>query len=364
MRARITRELIDKKGFDVIALEADWPDAARMDHYVRHREAPPSEWTAFARFPTWMWRNRETADFVDWLHAYNASIPREEKRVSWRPVDPDTARGARQRYGCLTPWQSDPAAYGLAVLNRDYHHCTDQMVAMLSDLLDKRMAYLQHDAADFFDAVQNARLVADAERYYRIMYFGSYESWNLRDSHMFESLQGVLDFRGPHSKAVVWAHNSHVGNAAATEMTVRGEHNIGQLCRERFGHNAYLIGAGTYTGTVAAASAWDGPMEIKEVRTAHADSYEQFCCDTVLRSFLLPLRHAENERAIRLLRRPRLERAIGVIYRPETELASHYFQAVRPSQFDEWIFFDRTRAVQPLETHELEDVPDTYPFGL
>jgi protein-L-isoaspartate(D-aspartate) O-methyltransferase len=383
LRARVTRELIERKGFNIVALEADWPDAAQIDHYVRHREAPPSEWTAFARFPTWMWRNRETADFVDWLHGYNAEIPQEAARVGFYGLDlyslftsidtvlkfldehdPDTARLARHRYGCLTPWQTDPAAYGHAALTGQYHQCADEAVAMLSDLLDQRLRYLAQDPARFFDAVQNAKLIVDAERYYRIMYFGSYESWNLRDTHMFETLQAVLDFRGPDAKAVVWAHNSHVGNAAATEMTVRGEHNIGQLAREHFGHDAYLIGCGTDTGTVAAASEWDGPMEEKTITPAHPDSYEYLCRESEVPRFLLPLGRTEHGALIEQLRTPRLERAIGVIYKPETELASHYFQAVLPRQFDEYVWFGQTRAIKPLETHEVAGVPDTYPFGI
>ncbi len=383
LRARVTRMLIEHKGFDVVALEADWPDAAQIDHYVRHRDAPPSEWTAFARFPTWMWRNRETADFVDWLHGHNAEIPREEARVGVYGLDlyslftsidavlkfldehdPDTAQVARHRYGCLTPWQSDPAAYGHAALTGRYRQCADDAVAMLSALLDQRLHYLARDPARFFDAVQNARLVVDAERYYRVMYFGSYESWNLRDTHMFETLKAVLAFRGPKSRAVVWAHNSHVGNAAATEMTVRGEHNIGQLAREHFGHDAYLIGCGTDTGTVAAASQWDGPMEIKTIVPAHRDSYERLCRASGIPHFLLPLRVSERDPLHQQLREPRLERAIGVIYKPETELASHYFQAVLPSQFDEYVWFEQTRAIQPLETLELVGLPDTYPFGI
>jgi len=383
LRARVTRELIEHKGFEIVALEADWPDAAKIDHYVRHREVPAAEWTAFARFPTWMWRNRETADFVDWLHEYNSGIPQEASRVGvcgldlyslftsidavlkfLDDYDPETARVARHRYGCLTPWQSAPAAYGHAALTGRYHQCADEAVAMLSDLLDQRLRYIARDPDRFFDAVQNAKLIVDAERYYRVMYFGSYESWNLRDTHMFETLRAALAYRGPEAKGVVWAHNSHVGNAAATEMTVRGEHNIGQLARELFGHGAYLIGCGTDTGTVAAASEWDGPMEIKRIVPSHPDSYERLCSETRIPRFLLPLRSPERDPLSQQLRRPRLERAIGVVYKPETELASHYFQAVLPGQFDEYVWFQQTRAIEPLQTHELVGVPDTYPFGI
>ena len=213
------------------------------------------------------------------------------------------------------------------------------------------------------DAVQNARLITNAERYYRIMYYGSRASWNLRDSHMFETLKTLLAYYGSDAKIIVWAHNSHIGDAAATEMHSRGEYNLGHLCRKEFGGQSYSIGFGTFTGTVAAASDWDGPMEIKTVRPAVAESYEHICHQTAVPSFLLNLREAPAA-VLNVLRKPHLERAIGVIYRPDTELASHYFQAVLPEQFDEYIWFDLTTAVTPFETKELEEMPDTYPFGL
>ena len=295
MRERISRELIVKKGFRFIAIEGDWPDAARVDHYVRHLEYPPSEWTAFARFPTWMWRNNEVRDFVNWLREHNAAT-KHEARVAFHgldlyslyvsirsvlnyldQVDPDAAKVARQRYGCLTPWQGDPATYGHAALTGSYRTCEPHVVRALKELLEKRVAYAEHDGERFFDAVQNARLVTNAERYYRIMYYGSRASWNLRDEHMFTTLKNLLAFYGTGSKAIVWAHNSHVGDSAATEMALRGEHNIGHLCRQEFGDSAYLVGFGTNSGTVAAASDWDGPMEIKKVQPALPKSYERLC---------------------------------------------------------------------------------------
>ena len=380
MRERISQELIARKGFRFVAIEGDWPDVARLDHYVRHFEYPPSEWTAFARFPTWMWRNNEVRSFVDWLHAHNAERAPPERVAIYGldlyslytsirsvlkyldEVDPDSARIARQRYGCLTPWQADPATYGHAALTGAYRTCEKEVVRMLQDILHKQSDYAAHDGERFMDAVQNARLVTDAERYYRIMYYGSRASWNLRDNHMFETLRTLLDFHGSKAKAIVWAHNSHVGDAAATEMSARGEYNIGHLCREEFGNSVYSIGFGTHTGTVAAASDWDGPMEVKAVLPSLKQSYERLCHETGRSQFMLPLRGRSEVRD--RLARPRLERAIGVIYRPETELASHYFQAVLPEQFDEYIWFDESRAVTPFQTKELEGLPDTYPFGL
>jgi len=380
LRERISRELIVAKGFNFVAIEGDWPDAARIDHYVRHREYAPSEWTAFARFPRWMWRNREVQQFVDWLREHNGQRPPADRAAFHgldlysmytsiqavleylERVDPRAARTARTRYGCLTPWQSDPTVYGQAMLSGEYTSCEQEVSQMLRDLLQRHRAYAEHDGERFLDAVQNARLVADAERYYRTMYYGSRSSWNLRDSHMFETLKDLLRFHGATSKAIVWAHNSHVGDSAATEMSARDEYNIGHLCRADFGRACYTIGFGTHRGTVAAASNWDEPMEIKPVRPSVSDSYERLCHDSGVPCFMLPLRSLPT--ALTELRQPRLERAIGVVYRPETELQSHYFEAVLPSQFDEYIWFDETVAVHPIRTEELKGVPDTYPFGL
>ncbi|MEY9652241.1 protein-L-isoaspartate(D-aspartate) O-methyltransferase [Bradyrhizobium elkanii] len=382
MRARITRDLIVKKGFRFVAIEADWPDAARVDHYVRHFQYPPSEWTAFARFPTWMWRNAEMRDFVSWLRKHNGGVERNKRAAchgldlyslydSIRcvlnyldQVDPKSARVARERYGCLTPWQRDPATYGHAALTGSYPTCESHVVRALTDLLEKRRTYAEHDGDRFLDAEQNARLVASAERYYRIMYYGSRASWNLRDNHMFETLKNLLAYHGPDSKAVVWAHNSHVGNAGATEMAARGEYNLGQLCRSEFGDGAYMVGFGTHSGTVAAASEWDGPMEIKAVRPSHPESYERLCHATGLPRFMLAMRERGDLCGSGGLGKERLERAVGVIYRPDTELGSHYFRAVLPQQFDEYVWFDDSCAVTPLETAEIKGLPDTYPFGV
>ncbi len=382
MRERISRELIVKKGFRFIAIEGDWPDAARVDHYVRHLEYPASEWMAFARFPTWMWRNNEVRDFVNWLREHNAKT-KPEARVAFHgldlyslyvsihsvlnylnEVDPDAARVARQRYGCLTPWQGDPATYGHAALTGSYRTCEPHVVQALKDLLAKRLAYAEHDGERFFDAVQNARLITNAERYYRIMYYGSRASWNLRDEHMFTTLNNLLAFYGTDSKAIVWAHNSHVGDSAATEMAARGEHNIGHLCRQEFGGGAYLVGFGTNSGTVAAATDWDGQMEIKTVQPALPNSYERLCHATGRKHFMLSLSNRSDLTGVQGLGKPHLERAIGVVYRPETERASHYFQAILPRQFDDYIWFDDTRAVTPFDTAELAGLPDTYPFGV
>jgi protein-L-isoaspartate(D-aspartate) O-methyltransferase len=384
MRARITRELIAQRGFRAVAVEADWPDAARVDRYVRH--CPPASMrqeAAFSRFPTWMWRNHDVHEFVEWLRYYNGEVADPARHVSFHgldlyslytsaaavvgyleQVDPPSASVARKRYGCLTPWERDPATYGRAALTGRYRTCERDVVAALRDLLARRLEYSERDGERFLDAAQNARLVANAERYYRTLYYGSTASWNLRDQHMFDTLQALLVFHGPETKIVVWEHNSHVGDARATEMAARGERNIGRLCREAYQDDAYLIGFGTDHGTVAAASDWDAPLEIKDVRPAHGESYEHLCHEAAVPAFVLPLRYPAREAIREELRPPRLERAIGVIYRPETELASHYFQACLPRQFDEYVWFDRTTAVRALGRVQTAGMPETYPFGL
>jgi protein-L-isoaspartate(D-aspartate) O-methyltransferase len=381
LRARITQRLITEKGFDIVAAEADWPDAARIDHYVRHRLAKPAEWTAFARFPTWMWRNTDTRAFVDWLHEYNGNLAYEHRVgfygldlyslytsaravISYlEGVDPDLAEVARRRYGCLSPWEADPAAYGHAALTGSYRNCEKDVAQVLVELLRQRIDLSEQDTERFLDAEQNARVVTQAESYYRIMYYGSRASWNLRDSHMFDTLRQVMAFRGEGAKAVVWAHNSHVGDARATEMSARGEHNIGQLCAKTFGNLSYRIGFGTDHGTVAAASNWDAPMQVMNVRPAHVQSHERQFHLAGRPGLLLGLRDADPK-IVAELDKPRLERAIGVIYRPDTELASHYFEAHLARQFDEYIWIDETRAVTPLTSTVLAGVPDTYPFGV
>ena len=381
-RAAITRELIQHHGFNIVAVEADWPDAAHIDRYVRHQAARPGRGEAFSRFPTWMWRNREVMAFADWLRARNEALP-PAARVSFNGldvysldesihavltyldrVDPEAAGLARRRYGCLTPWQEEPAQYGRAVLYRGKETCEGEVVRQLNDMLARRLDYIREDGEDWFDAAQNARVVRAAELYYRIMYRGSTESWNLRDRHMFDTLTALLAARGPDARAVVWAHNSHIGNAAATSMGWQGEFNIGELCRTTFGDGAVAIGFGTDRGTVAAASDWGGTMEFKSVLPARADSYEYAFRKTGISRSLTDWRGPTRRELAEALREPMLERAIGVIYRPETEFLSHYFEAVLADQFDAYVWFEETTAVTPLAAGRPHGAPDTYPFGL
>jgi len=382
-RAAITRHLITHHNFTIVAVEADWPDAATIDRYVRHRPHRAGTDKPFQRFPTWMWRNTDIQELIHWMRDHNDMVDDMEARAGFYGldiynmsgsigavldyldrVDPDAAKVARERYGCLTPWQNNPATYGRAALSRSYAECEKAVIDQCRDLLRKRLVYAKDDGDAFLDAAQNARLIASAERYYRIMYYGGAESWNLRDTHMFETLQNLLDAKGPESKAIVWAHNSHIGDARFTDMgAARGELNIGQLCRETFGSDAALIGFGTHTGTVAAATDWDGDMQVKRVNPSRADSYERQFHDSGKSRFLLDLSPERHDALRRRLAEPRLERFIGVIYRPDTELQSHYSQAILPEQFDAFVWFDRTQAVTPLGPEHHRGVPETYPFG-
>jgi protein-L-isoaspartate(D-aspartate) O-methyltransferase len=382
-RAAITRRLIEKHGYTIVAVEADWPDAATIDRYVRHRPPPKHTEPAFRRFPTWMWRNTDVEAFTEWLRDHNKALPAERRAGFYGldlynlngsiravidyldKVDPAAATIARERYGCLTPWSKEPQAYGRMAMTSGYARCEKPVLAMLGDLLARQLDYTANDGEAFLDAAQNARLVRSAEAYYRAMYYGAAESWNLRDRHMFETLEQVLAAKGPEAKAVVWAHNSHIGDATFTEMgMIRDELNIGQLCRERFGVEAALIGFGTHSGTVACASNWDEPMEVKEIVPSLSESYERLAHDSGVDRFLLDLRKGPHDHLRHRLIRPRLERFIGVIYRPETERLSHYSECSLPRQFDAYVWFDRTSAVMPIPTKARPGMPDTYPFGL
>jgi erythromycin esterase-like protein len=384
MRARITRELIEKKGFNIIAVEADWPDATSIDHFIRGSgQKPVFKNKPFSGFPTRMWANHSVLAFVHWLKDYNQHFNSAEDAAGFygldlynmfssieavleylQDVDPKAADVARWHYGCLMPWADDPSFYSDVMQSRRHRGCGYEVLAVLQDLLKKREHYRQAGRQRFFSAEQNARLIRNGEHYYRTMYYAINNSWNQRDQHMFETLQAILNYRGQTSKAVVWAHNSHIGDARATGMSARGEFNLGQRVRETFGDSAYLIGFGTDHGTVAAASEWGEPMKVMQVQPSHIDSYGRQCHDVKTDNFLLPLRNPIQDITRKKLLPERLERAIGVTYGPETELKKYYFYASLPRQFDEYIWFDETRAVKPLSRETVKDVPDTFPFGL
>ena len=391
-RAVITKRLIAEKGFTAVATEADWPDAYRVNRFVRGTGEDRDSVDAlgsFQRFPAWMWRNADVLDFVGWLRAHNENLGAREPAVGFYGmdlyslhasmeavvayldrVDPEEARLARRRYACFDHVGDNEQAYGYAAERGLRKSCENEVVAQLLDLRRSASDYANRDgriaADDYFVAEQNARLVRDAEEYYRSMFRGRVTSWNLRDRHMTETLQallGFLDSPGRPSKVVVWAHNSHLGDARATQMGASGEWNVGQLIRQRYGREAVLVGFTTYAGTVTGASDWHGPAERKRVRPALPESYEALFHETGLRRFFLPLGKTSPVE----LREPRLERAIGVIYLPETERESHYFYASLPDQFDALLHIDETRAVEPLERSsewERGEVPETFPSGV
>ncbi|GGF61899.1 hypothetical protein GCM10011402_12420 [Paracoccus acridae] len=382
-RAAITRRMIEHHGTRIVAVEADWPDAAILNRYVRGLDLPERMSEAFRRFPRWMWRNGEIARLLRWMRDWNRGRPAQDQagfygldmynlNASIRAVldylesaDPDAASLARQRYGCLEPWADHPDAYGRMAGSGD-SDCEQAVVRQCRDLLAQASTVRD---ADLLDAAQNARLIASAERYYRVMYHGGAEAWNLRDSHMVETLVLLLRAGGKDAKAVVWAHNSHIGDASATEMgRARGEHNLGQLARERWGDGVVLIGFGTHRGTVTAASDWDDPAQVMTVRPSRPDSLEGHCHATGIDRFLLDL--GGDPDLARHLSKPLLQRFIGVIYRPESERYSHYMQAVAARQYDAWVWFDRTRALvesddgQDQDGEDHKDASDTWPFGV
>jgi erythromycin esterase-like protein len=393
-RARITKRLIEEKGFNAVAVEADWPDAYRVNRFVRDETTDPDADRAlsgFKRFPTWMWRNRVILEFVDWLRERNKTLRDPNAKAGFYGldlyslnasieavlgyldrVDPEAARRARNRYACFEGFGEDSQAYGYAAGIGLKETCEDEVVAQLVDLQQRATDYARRDGRiaedEFFSAEQNARLVRNAEQYYRSMFRGRVSSWNLRDTHMMQTLRALFKHfarRVSRPRVVVWAHNSHLGDARYTHMGDMGELNLGQLVREDFGRNAVLIGFTTYTGTVTAASDWGEPAECKRVRPGLRGSFEELFHDLKLPAFLLNMRDDPGMHA--QLQDRRLERAIGVIYRPDTERVSHYFDSSLSNQFDAVIHYDQTRAVEPLEPStawKSGEPPETFPTGV
>ena len=393
-RGEITKRLIAEKNFTALAVEADWPDAYRVNRYVRgvSDDVDAAEALAdFRRFPTWMWRNTVVVEFIEWLRAHNDALPSGAERVGFygldlyslhasmkavlrylEKVDPEAATRARDRYSCFDHFGEGTQAYGLMTRLNLSKSCEEEVISQLVELQRRATDHARHSGLtaddELFYAEQNARLVKNAEAYYRSMYLEEVSSWNLRDRHMAETLDELLAHlsrTGRRAKLAVWEHNSHLGDARATEMGQRGELNVGQLTREKYGRDATLVGFTTHHGTVTAASDWGKPAERKRVGPALAGSYEALFDATRRARFLLVWNEADT--VAERLRAPRLERAIGVIYRPDTERQSHYFRARLPDQFDAVLHFDETRAIEPLETTaewEAGEVPETFPFAV
>src|SRR4030081_2584269 len=392
-RAEITKRLIAEKNFTAVAVEAEWPDAYRVNRYIRSVSDDVDAVEAladFRRFPTWMWRNTVVVEFIEWLRAHNDAVPPGAEKVGFygldlyslhasmkavlrylEKVDPEAAKQERERYSCFDHFGEDTQVYGFMTRLNLSQSCEQEVIAQLVDLQRRAAEQTRRQGSvddELFYAEQNARLGKNAERYYRSMVLEEVSSWNLRDRHMAETRDALvvhLGSNGPPAKLAVWEHNSHLGDARAAETGRRGELNVGQLTREKYGANAVLIGFTTHHGTVTAASDWGGPPERKRVRPALPGSYEALFHATQRARFLLSW--DEDDTVAEQLRVPRLERAIGVIYRPETERQSHYFQARLPDQFDVVLHFEETEAVKPLEATsdwEVGEAPETFPFAV
>jgi erythromycin esterase-like protein len=392
LRAELTKRLIAEHGFTAVCIEGDWPDAYRVNRYVRGADGDDEASYAlggFMRFPTWMWRNADVLDFVGWLRGYNDACHKRPKAGFYgldlysmyasidavlrylERVDPETARRARDHYACLTPYAAHPEQYGVATFRGLAPSCRGEVLMALLEIQRNASRYARLDgqvtADQYFYAEQNARIVSRAEQYYRAMVDDSMSTWNLRDAHMVDTLVRLMAHLSRHqgtTKAVVWAHNSHVGNAEATSMALRRETNVGALLHQRYGKDCFAVGFTTFSGTVTAASDWYSPEERKRIVPARTDSYEYLFHVLGVPQFLLPLR-PHRPHLERLPARAR-ERAIGVVYRPEAELASHYFIADIMQQFDALYHLDVTRAVEPLERSERWEAgepPETYPTG-
>jgi erythromycin esterase-like protein len=391
VRAQLTRRLVEEHGFRLVVLEADWPDALRAHRWAKGDSIEADADGAlgdFLRFPRWMWRNGVMVGFLDWLRGWNRAHPGKRAGLFGmdlysmhasmalvldylETIDPYAAKRARQRYSCFDAFGDDPQRYGMATAFGRAESCEAEAVAQIVELrrhYGKLVeAHNPRSEDEFFYAEQNARLVKNAEAYYRSMFRGRDQSWNLRDAHMTETLMALLSHYGDgeRAKAVVWAHNSHLGDARATDMGERGEWNVGQLARELLGEGVYSIGFSTFGGRVTAARDWGDPAERRRVRPGLPGSCESLFHATGIPAFWLDLR--EDNAATQLLREPRLQRAIGVIYRPETERQSHYLEVELTRQFDAMIHIDVTRALEPLERDAgwVEgELPDTYPEGL
>jgi erythromycin esterase-like protein len=402
-RAIITKRLIEEKGFTAVTVEGDWPDCYRVNKYVQGMSTDKNASEAmedFSRFPTWMWRNADVLDFVGWLRDHNDKVEANGQgkkcgfygldlysmyasmecvRDYLENVDPTAARRARDRYACFDRYD-DPQEYGAATGLGLKKTCENEVVQQLIDLQKNKTKYCTVDGGipedEYFFAEINAKIVKNAERYYRATYQGGVNTWDLRDTHMVETLEDIVKHLNRYTsagraKVVVWAHNSHLGDARATEAKRRKELNIGQLVRERWGNDCFNVGFTSFTGTVTAADNWDEPEKRKWVRPGMEGSWEKLFHEVGIDFFMLHFR-AKPELMSALAGKKLLERAIGVIYRPDTERWSHYFDCDIARQFDCVIHIDETRAVEPLVRSQrwvkgeqgTPDLPETFPTGL
>jgi protein-L-isoaspartate(D-aspartate) O-methyltransferase len=372
LRERITRALIERYGFEIVAIEADHPDAARIDRCVGGRTVAPAASPAFQSFPAWIWRNAEVRRFMAWLAEHNRALADPARRVRVHgldlygsagstaaalhrldALDPIAAAIARQRYGRLTPWSTDPSAYAAAALTDGYRWHEREIVAMLEAAFHTRASVPVDDEDAYLDALERRQLRASAAAYYRALYYGGATAWNLRASHMFETLEVAMAERGPTTQAIVWGHAAQLGDARFTRMRARTVHSLGQLCRERFGTAMMSVGFGSHEGTLAAARTWGGPIEAMDMRPASSRSYEHVLERADIPRFVLPLRQDDGGALRRVLMEPLLQRMVGPVYRPHAELAAHYCATVLAGQFDEYVWLHRTQAIETITSAEL-----------
>ncbi|MFN7039226.1 MAG: erythromycin esterase family protein [Alphaproteobacteria bacterium] len=396
IRAKISKKLIEEKGFDAIAIEGDWPDTYKVNRYIKGDSFIDNSLDAlegFQRFPTWMWRNKVTLEFIEWLYKYNSnskltdrigfygldlySINKSIEEVInlLANIDVNEATKAIKRYSCFNQYKENIQDYGLSNFLKISPSCQEQVIQQLSEIQSKIYSYVQEGNltySEYFNIEQNAILIKNAEKYYRTIYKSKVESWNIRDSHMVEILENIDKYisaeKFKEAKIIVWAHNSHIGDARATQMGKDfKEFNIGQLLKEKYEEEAYSVGLFTNKGTVTAASTWDGEVERKFINPALEDSYEYFFSKFNIPNFLLNIKNNNTGNVKNIIPQNILERAIGVVYLPKTERSSHYFYADLAEQFDSVIYLENTSALQPLEYHALwhkGEVFETFPSGL
>lgn len=382
-RAHITKRLIREKGFNFIAVEGDWPDCYRLNRFIKGYidagEEAQQVLTEFQRWPTWMWANRETASFAEWLHTYNQSLDRENKVGFYgldvyslqesmsaimeylEKTDPKALETTKKAFRCFEPYMDDEGRSYARALRLVPELCEAEVAAMLAEIR-LRMKTYNHDSESAFSAEQNALVAVNAERYYRSMLSGGAASWNIRDSHMEETLHRLLNFHGTNSKAVVWAHNTHIGDSSATDMADVGMYNIGELARIRYGRkNVILVGFGSYEGTVIAGREWGDWMRVMPVPPGRPGSWEALLHTARAENKLLIMDDLVHEAALKTYIG---HRAIGVVYNPDFE-RRNYVPSKLLERYDAFLYFDRTQALHPIHMKpDGHQTPETYPFGV
>jgi erythromycin esterase-like protein len=362
LRSRMTEELIKRCGFSIVAIEWDWPDVEAMNAYIQH--LPVEEKDFFGRFPAWMWNNQEFMPFLEHLRQHNAFEIEPKKKVNLYGLDlycidrsidqiianleshhPALAASARQRYREMAAWGLRPTEYGFALQNNECKPCHADVFSIYKETCEKSGEFPNRE--EFFHLIRNMVLVVHAEHCFRHLPKGRSSHWNMRDRYMFKTVESLLDFHGRGSKIIIWAHNHHVGNGAATPMLQMGISNLGQLLKERFKTGTYHVGFGFHHGTFLASPRWDDPMQVYPLLPPHQGSYESLFHDTAIPSFFLPFRKEHSPNARHVLMPQRLNRSFGSVYLPE-KAAEYAWPTHLPVEYDEYVWFDETHAISPI----------------